>query len=108
MKFSFSVLETDEDTVLVASPQVCAYQNRDNAIVVEVLFMENAGASITNGFARPAMGKTILEYEIEFPGGAVTASIKLFKIQYVFPDSKGMSNQFEFKGKRNGTKTISY
>jgi hypothetical protein len=98
MEYEFSVTEVDEHMMFVASPQLRAYKNINEAWVVDILFMENSAAFISRGIAKPGMGKIVLEYEVEYPDGAAAASIKLFKVQYVFPNTEGMPTEFEFKG----------
>lgn len=98
MNVEFSILKTNEEEVFVASPQLFSFQNRRDQWVVHVWFMENAAASIVKGHAKPAMGKTILKCQYQFPSGAINASVKLFKVQYIFLDSQGLQTNFEFRG----------
>jgi len=62
--------------------------------------MANTALEIKSGFAKTAMGNLMLYYLADSPSGAFTASNKLHKVLFTFPNAQGMARTFEFRGQK--------
>lgn len=100
IKLEFEVREPEADIAWVASPQVLVHRAVDGKIKVIVYFMINNAMTITGGTAQSAMGKVKLWFRGESPSGLFTASNRVAKIEYTFPNPQGMARNFEFMGQR--------
>ncbi len=87
-QYDFAVIPVEDSLVSVASPQLIAFRDADHVVRVWVYLMLNNALSVTSGQARAAMGKIRLSYSAESPSGALTASQRLAKLEFIFPDMK--------------------
>lgn len=97
MKFSFKEVEPEASIESVSSPQLLVCNMADGSLKVLIYFMCNAAQEVLEGRVNSGMGKTILLCKLQSPSGVVTASVKLRKLEYVFPNPQGMITNFVFK-----------
>lgn len=99
MEFLFKEIEPEQDIESVSSPQLLVSNMANGSLKVSVYFMCNSAHEIFEGKVSSGMGKTTLHCKLRSPSGTVTASVKLRKVEYVFPNPQGMANNFVFKAK---------
>ena len=100
MKFTFKVLEPEEEMVFVSSPQILVFETSNGEKIVFIYFMANSGLEIIEGHVVSSLGKVKLSYSATSANDALTASVSLRKIAFIFSKSQGMANQIEFNGQK--------
>jgi len=98
--FEFSVIPNEDGIQSVMAPQMTVFYAPDYVINVRIYLMVNRAMQITDGIAKTAIGQTKLWYVAHSPSGAMTASIKLVRLQFTFPNMQGAVPDFMFIGQR--------
>ena len=100
MKFTFEVLEPEEEMSFVSGPQTLVFETANGERTVLVYFMANSALEIIEGHANYSLGKLKLSYTATSANDALTASVSLRKVVFNFPKPQGMANQIEFNGQK--------
>lgn len=100
LKYDFAVVDVENEISFVSEAQILVFRTKQEETRIQVYFMINTAYEITAGIAKSSLGKTRLWYVASSPSGAVTASIKVAKIQFTFPQSEGLALNFQFLGEK--------
>lgn len=100
LKYDFSVVDVENEISFVSEAQILVFRTKQEKTIIQVYFMINSAYEITAGIAKSSLGKIRLWYVASSPSGAVAASIKLAKIQFTFPQSEGLAQNFQFLGEK--------
>lgn len=93
----FKEVSPEEEISSVPCAQMLRMYLIDGTLKVTVYFMLNSALQIAEGTASSAMGKVTLKCKTTNTSDAITASLSLRKVEYIFPYPEGMANEFIFK-----------
>ncbi len=100
MEYLFEEVELEEEFSSVPGPQIVVLFTKDGGLKVVVYLMINSAHSVTKAVVAPGMGKTKIICKPSNPRGIASASIKLTKLLFTFPDSQGMCTKFAIVEKK--------
>ena len=100
MKFTFEVLNVEEEIAFVSSPQITVFDSIDGQRNIIIYFMANTAIEIIEGHAVSGLGKVKLFYTAASKNNVLTASNSIRKVVYKFSNPQGMANQVEFHGQK--------
>ncbi len=101
IRYEFSEIPTEDGIEAVNPPQMIVVRNKDYAPMVRIYLMLNNALRVTGGTAEVVEEKIELSYAAHSPSGAFTASRRLIRLQFVFPDLVRSLPEFVFLGQQH-------